>query len=145
MDYYSNYLTPLSKSLLTGLFAGIASTFICIIYNIVYRGQTSYGLFAFINVSSLIFLVNLLFVAIGLIYYCFIRFAKRGDLIFAIVFILLSVLFIVKIPAIHRVNDAALNSEFHHLMIAMVVIMGIAAAIGIPVLYNSKRFEEEVL
>lgn len=145
MDYYSDYLTPFSKALLTGLFAGIASTFICIIYNIIYRGQTSYGLFSFINVSSLIFLVNLLFIVIGLIYYWFVKFIKKGEILFAIVFILLTVLCIVKIPGVHRVKDVVLNAQFHHLMIAMVVIMGLAAAIGIPVLFHSKRFEEEVL
>ncbi|HEY8897378.1 MAG TPA: hypothetical protein VIM79_21285, partial [Niastella sp.] len=50
-----------------------------------------------------------------------------------------------KIPGIHRVNDVTENTEFHHLAIAMTVIMGIAAAIGIPVLVHSKKFEEEVL
>jgi hypothetical protein len=142
---YSNYLTPFSKSLLTGVFAGISATFICIIYNIVYRDETSYGLFSFFNVSSLIFGVNTLFILIGVVHYWFTKFIKRGEMVYATFFILLTIFLIVKIPGIHRVNDVTENTEFHHLAIAMTVIMGIAAAIGIPLLFHSKKFEEEVL
>jgi hypothetical protein len=143
---YSNYLTPFSKSLLTGVFSGIAATFICIIYNIVYRDETSFGLFPFINVSSLIFLVNILFMFIGVVHYWFMKFIKRGgEVVYAIFFALLTIFLIFKIPDIHRVNDITENTEFHHLLIAMTVIMGIAAAIGIPLLFHSKKFEEEVL
>jgi hypothetical protein len=143
---YSNYLTPFSKSLLTGVFTGISATFICIIYNIVYRDETSYGLFSFFNVSSLIFAVNILFMFIGVLHYWFTKFIKRGgEMIYAAFFILLTILLIVKIPGIHRVNDVTENTEFHHLAIAMTLIMGLAAAIGIPVLFHSKKFEEEVL
>ena len=142
---YSNYLTPFSKSLLTGVFAGISATFICIIYNIVYRDETSYGLFSFFNVSSLIFAVNVLFMFIGVVHYWFTNFIKRGELVYAAFFLLVTIFLIVKIPGIHRVNDVTENTEFHHLAIAMTVILGIAAAIGIPVLFHSKKFEEEVL
>ena len=142
---YSNYLTPFSKSLLTGVFAGISATFICIIYNIVYRSETSYGLFSFFNVSSLIFAVNILFMFIGVVHYWFTKFIKRGEVVYALFFALLTIFLILKIPAIHRVNDVTENTEFHHLAIAMTLIMGIAAAIGIPVLFHSKKFEEEVL
>jgi hypothetical protein len=143
---YSNYLTPFSKSLLTGVFAGISATFICIIYNIVYRDETSYGLFSFFNVSSLIFAVNVLFMFIGVVHYWFTNFIKRGgEMVYAAFFILVTIFLIVKIPGIHRVNDVTQNTEFHHLAIAMTLIMGIAAAIGIPVLFHSKKFEEEVL
>jgi len=143
---YSNYLTPFSKSLLTGVFAGISATFICIIYNIIYRGETSYGLFSIFNVSSLIFGVNILFMFIGVVHYWFTKFIKRGEeVVYAIFFALLTIFLIIKIPGTHRVNDITENTEFHHLTIAMTLIMGIAAAIGIPVLVHSKKFEEEVL
>ena len=143
---YSNYLTPFSKSLLTGVFAGISATFICIIYNIVYRDETSYGLFSFFNVSSLIFAVNVLFMFIGVIHYWFTNFIKRGgEMVYAAFFILVTIFLVVKIPGFHRVNDVTQNTEFHHLAIAMTLILGIAAAIGIPVLFHSKKFEEEVL
>ena len=143
---YSNYLTPFSKSLLTGVFAGISATFICIIYNIIYRGETSYGLFSIFNVSSLIFGVNILFMFIGVVHYWFTKFIKRGgEVVYAIFFALLTIFLIIKIPGTHRVNDITENTEFHHLAIAMTLIMGVGAAIGIPLLVHSRKFEETVL
>jgi len=141
----ATYLTPFSKSILTGLFAGIASTFICIIYNVIYRDETAFPLFNFINVSSLIFGVNVLFLVIGVIYYWFIKYIKRGQLFFIITFILITLLGVFSVSGIHRSDDQVWNIEFHHLFDAMIIIMGIAAAIGIPWLYHSKRFEDYVI
>ena len=141
----ATYLTPFSKSILTGLFAGIASTFICIIYNVIYRDETAFPLFNFINVSSLIFGVNVLFLVIGVIYYWFIKYIKRGQLFFIITFILITLLGVLSVSGIHRSDDQVWNIEFHHLFDAMIIIMGIAAAIGIPWLYHSKRFEDYVI
>jgi hypothetical protein len=141
----SSYLTPFARAVLTGLFAGIAATFICIIYNILYRGETSYQLFSIINVSSLIFGVNIMFLIVGVVYYWFIKFIKRGgDVFYVVTFILISLYFILKTSGIHRTEDPTWNMEFHHLLIAMIIIWGIAA-ISIPVMFHSKRFEEHVL
>lgn len=141
----SSYLTPFSKALLTGLFAGIAATFICIIYSAIYHNETDFPLFNFINVSSLIFCVNILFVVIGIVYYWFTKYIKRGELLFIVLFILIALLCILKAAGIHRSDDPLWNLEFHHLLIAMVIIMGIAAVVGIPVLFHNKGFEEHVL
>ena len=141
----SSYLTPFSKALLTGLFAGIAATFLCIIYSAIYHNETDFPLFNFINVSSLIFCVNILFVIIGVMYYWFTKYIKRGELLFVALFILITLFGILKTSDIHRSSEPLWNLEFHHLFIALLVIMGIAAAVGIPVLYHNKRFEDTVL
>ncbi|MBO9199389.1 MULTISPECIES: hypothetical protein [Niastella] len=142
----NSYLTTFSKALLTGVFAGISATFICIIYNVIFRDETGYQLFNLINVSSLIFGVNILFMLIGIIYYWFIKYMKRGgEILYIGVFILITVFCILKTYGIHRTDDQAANIEFHHLLIAMIVILSIAASIGIPVMFHSKRFEEHVL
>jgi FlaA1/EpsC-like NDP-sugar epimerase len=141
----ATYLTPFSKSVLTGLFAGIAATFICIIYNIIYRDETAFPLFSFINVSSLIFGVNVLFIVIGVVYYWFTRYLKQGQLFFIITFIVITVLSVLSVSGIHRTDDPVWNVEFHHLFNAMIIIWGIAAAIGIPWLFHSKRFEDNVI
>jgi hypothetical protein len=141
----SSYLTPFSKALLTGLFVGIAATFVCIIYNIIWRNETDFPLFNFINVSSLIFAVNILFVVIGVVYYWFTRYIKRGEIFFIVLFTIITLLCILKVADIHRSGDAVWNLQFHHLMIAMLVIMGISAVFGIPFLYHNKGFEDTVL
>jgi hypothetical protein len=141
----SSYLTTFSKALLTGVFAGISATFICIIYNVIFRDETGYQLFNLINVSSLIFGVNIAFMLIGVIYYWFIKYLKRGEMIYIGVFVLITIFGIVKTYSIQRTDDPIANIEFHHLFIAMIVIWSIAASIGIPVMFHSKRFEEHVL
>jgi hypothetical protein len=144
MKNETSYHDRFTKAMLTGLFAGIIATVVCLGYNIFYREHTGFPLASIINVSSLIFFVNILFVIIGIIYYGFIQ-SKKGDLAFTIVFILLTVFFCWRALYSHRSDEALLNNEFHHLLIAMIIIMGIAASIGIPLLFHSKKFEEHVL
>ncbi len=142
----SSYLTPFSKALLTGVFAGISATFICIIYNVIFRDETRFQLFNLINVSSLIFGVNIAFMLIGIIYYWFIKYMKRsGEMIYIGVFVLITIWGIIKTSGIQRTADMAANIQFHHLFIAMIIIWSIAASIGIPVMFHSRKFEEHVL
>ncbi|MFL5744866.1 MAG: hypothetical protein ACJ751_09395 [Niastella sp.] len=142
----SSYLTTFSKALLTGVFAGISATFICIIYNVIFRDETSYQLFNLINVSSLIFGVNIAFMLIGVIYYWFIKYLKRsGEMIYIGVFVLITIIGIIKTSGIQRTDDQVANVQFHHLFIAMIIIWSLAASVGIPVMFHSKRFEEHVL
>ena len=141
----SSYLTPISKSILTGLFAGIVATLICLGYNIFYRDSTGYPLASIINVSSLIFFVNFVFLIIGFIYYGFIKSMRKGDVAFIVVFVLLTIFLCWRATLAHRSDDPVLNAEFHHLLLAMIIIMGIAASFGIPYLFHSKKFEEHVL
>ena len=83
---YENFQTPFSKAFLTGLFVGILSTFICLTYNLVYRAETGFMPTAIINVASIIFGVNILFIVIGLIYYALTTVSRKGELLFIILF-----------------------------------------------------------
>jgi len=141
----STYLTPFSKAILTGLFVGIITTVLCLIYNIFYRDSSGFALSNFINVSSLIFAVNLLFFVIGIIYYGFTRMAKRGEIIFMIVFLVLTAVLAYLGGNVHRSDVPLLNTEFHRLLLPMIIAMGLFAAVGIPYLYHNKKFEEAVL
>ncbi|MFL5774311.1 MAG: hypothetical protein ACJ75F_14205 [Flavisolibacter sp.] len=141
----NSYLTPFTKALLTGLFAGIIATVTCLAFNIAFREKTNYQPASLINVSSLIFVVNLIFLVIGIVYYGFIKFFKRGDIVFIIVFILLTAFLAWKADEINFSSDSSTNLEFHQLLMAMVIIMGVFAAIIIPMLYRSKKFEDHVL
>jgi hypothetical protein len=144
MDY-EFHQTPLSKAVLTGLFTGFTATIVCLIYNLIYRESTAFSLSDIINVSSLIFAVNLLFLVIGIIYYGFIKSFRKGGLIFMIVFVLLTVFFAWKAEGVHRSPDQLLNSEFRQLLLGVVIILGVSAAFLIPFLFSNKKFEEYVL
>ena len=144
MDY-EFHQSPLSKAVLTGLFAGFTATVVCLIYNLIFRESTSFSLSDIINVSSLIFAVNLLFLVIGIVYYGFITSFRKGGLLFMIIFVLLTIFFSWKAETVHRSPDPLLNSEFRQLLLGIVIITGVSAAFLLPFLFHNKKFEEHVL
>ena len=115
-------LNPFTKCLLTGLFAGIIATVVCLIFNIVYRERTNYQPASLINVSSLIFFVNIVFVLIGIVYYAFRKFF-RNDVVFIIFFILLTAFLAWRADEISFSQTSLINLEFHQLLMSMVIIM----------------------
>jgi hypothetical protein len=146
MEY--GYDFPKSKfyrALMTGFFVGFIATFVCLAYNIIYRNRTGFPLNVFINVSSIIFLVNILFPVIGIIYYGFISSFKKADIVFTILFMVITAFFAWRTELAQRTNDPLLNSEFRNLLLGIVIILGIGASIFIPLLYHSKKFKDTVL
>jgi hypothetical protein len=131
--------------MMTGFFVGFFATIACLAYNIIFRDNTGFPLSSFINVSSIIFMVNLLFPVIGIIYYGFITTFKKADIAFIIVFLLLTVFLVWRTELVNRTNDHLLNLEFRNLLLGIVIILGISASVFIPVLYHSKKFKETVL
>lgn len=134
-----------SKATLTGVFVGFCTTIICLIFNIIYRESTGFADQDIFNVSSLIFAVNLLFFIIGMLYFVFLSYFKKGDLIFTVVFALLTLFLIWKAETSHRFTDAQLNSEFRGLLLGLLIIIGIAAAFVIPYLFRNKDFHKNVI
>lgn len=127
------------------VFAGIVATVVCLFYDVFYREGTNYHPSDYINVSSLIFGVNLLFVVIGAIYYFFVRSGKKAETVFIVLFLLLTAFSIWRAEGIHMLPDSHENSEFRTLFAGVIGIMGICAFILIPVFYHSKKFEESVV
>jgi len=136
---------PLTKALLTGLFTGIITTIVCLVFNIIYRDSTGFTPQDFINVSSLIFAVNLLFLILGAVYFIFERLFKKADAIFMVVFALLTIFCIWQVEIGHRFGNSHMTAQFRGLMLGILIISGIAAVFFIPYLYHNKRFEREVI
>lgn len=136
--------SPLSKAILTSVFIGFFATILCLIYNIIFRESTGYKPADFINVSSLIFAVNLIFLVIGLIYFFLLRSFKKGDVIFEIVFALLIIFCAWRASYAHMENSRVLSSEFRTLLIGTIIIMGIGIEL-VPLLFHNKKFEDAVL
>ena len=141
----SPYNTPFSDACLTSVFAGFIATLLCMVYYLGYKEVTGFPLSILINVSSLIFIINLLFVAIGFIYYFFMKYSKKGEALFIILFVLITIISVVITNTIHRADDLQLNQQFHQLLNGLLIIIGMTSFIGIPFLFHNKKFHEEVL
>jgi len=98
------------RTMMTGLFVGIVDTVICLAYNIFYRDITGFVPSVFINVSSLIFAINLVLLIVGIIYYAFKKMFRKGDTVFGIFFILLTLFLTWKTELIHRFPDIRAGS-----------------------------------
>jgi hypothetical protein len=142
MDY-EFHQSPLSRAILTSVFIGFFTTVICLIYNIIFRESTGYQPADYINVSSLIFAVNLIFLVIGVLYFFLLRSFKKGDIVFEVLFGLL-IIFCAWRAAHAHMQNATLTSEFRTLMIGVIIIMGIGIEL-VPVLFHNKKFEDAVL
>jgi len=142
-DYFPQ--STFSRTLLTSVFAGIIATLVCLFYDVLFRESTHFNLNPLINVSTLIFAVNLIFLVIGVLYYAFKKMFHKGDLIFSIVFIVLTIFCAWRSELAQRSADKVLNSEFHTLLLGVILIMGISAALMIPFLFNNKKFKEFVV
>ena len=129
---------PFGKIFLTALFAGIIATTVCLGYNIWFRLSTYYGPSDFINVSSIIFIVNILLLMAGIAYYAIKSWSRRGDLIYTLLFLLIVPFCIWKTMGIHRFTDLKLNGEFIKLLGGTILIIGIAM-LCIPYMYNHKK------
>lgn len=129
---------PFGKAFLTALFSGILATMACFVFEIWYRLATFYGPSDFINVSSIIFIVNILLLVAGVAYYAFKTWFKKGDLIYFVFFLLLTAFCFWKVNGIQRFADLKLNREFIQLLGGIAIIVG-SAALSIPYLYNNKK------
>jgi hypothetical protein len=141
---YEFQQSPFSKAILTSVFIGFFATLVCLIYNIIFRESTGYLPADFINVSSLIFAVNLIFLVVGLLYFVFFNFIKKGDVFFEILFGLLTIFCVWEAAHAHMENSPVLTSEFRTLLIGTIIIMGIGIEL-VPLLFHNKKFEDAVL
>jgi hypothetical protein len=140
-----SYQTPFSKAIITSVFVGFFCTVLCLLYNIFYREETGLVPAAIINVSSLIFVVNLVFLVIGILYSVFRSLFKRGDILFVIVFALLTILFGWMAEGVTRSADPTVTLQFRGLLLGIILIMGLSATFAIPFLFHNRQFNRNVL
>ena len=98
-----------------------------------------------LQVSSLIFVTNTFFLAVGYIYYVFIKNFRKGDLLYIVIFVLLTGLSIFEAYHIHRSENELVNLQFHELLGGLFLINGVVAFVGIPLMFHSKKFKDAVI
>lgn len=142
MDY-EFHQSPLSKAILTGVCVGFFSTVVCLLYNVIFRESTGYSATEYLNVSTLIFAVNLLFLVVGIFFFLFRSWFKKGNLIFEVVFALVILFCIWKAAQVH-LESRSNTIEFRELLLGTIIILGIGIEI-IPLLFNNRKFHEAFL
>ncbi len=141
-----DFKTPLfSRALLTAVFVGIVATVLSIVFDVFFKETFDYPLTALINVSTLIFGVNLVFVCVGFIYYGVVRASHRAEIIYVVVFILLTAFGVWGAERIHRTADPVVNSQFRTFLSGIIIITGLLGSIAVPLLFHSKKFEKYVV
>ena len=133
------------RTMMTGVFVGFFATLIILLCVLGFTRYFDYPLSDIINVSSVIFAVNLIFLLVGLLYYGFTKSSRKGEIAYSIFFLLLTAFLVWKVSGVHRTGDQLVNHEFKELLSGIIIILGVLAAVAIPLLYHSKKFEEHVL
>ncbi len=137
----NSHQIPFGKAFLAALFTGILATLVCFVFEIFYRMETNFGPSDYINVSSIIFIVNLLLLVAGVAYYAIKSWFKKGDLVYFIFFLFVFSFCIWRIAGIHRFSDLRLNKEFIQLLGGTAIIIGFAV-LCIPYFFNNKKIAD---
>lgn len=131
--------TPFSKSVLAGVFAGILATCLILIFNFIYRGSTAFPLSEIINVSTVIFASLIILTVAGVIFYLLTKYMKGGQLVYIILFSVLTIIAAFASSQVYRSPNLVFNNEFHQLLLGTVLILGLGAVAAVPLLYKSKQ------
>lgn len=133
---YDMHHTEFTKSLLAGVFAGIAATVISLLFNTFFRGYTGFFLSELINVSTVIFTLLVLGTIAGPVFYFFHHYFKTGTVLFQIAGIIVTALLIIGGLQVQRSADPVASKEFRELLTGVTVITGLCISFGIPFLYK---------
>ena len=133
---YDMHHTEFTKSLLAGVFAGIAATVISLLFNTFFRGYTGFFLSELINVSTVIFTLLVLGTIAGPVFYFFHHYLKTGTILFQIASIIITILLIIGGLQVQRSADAIASKEFRELLTGVTIITGLCISFGIPFLYK---------
>jgi hypothetical protein len=128
--------TEFSKSLLAGLFAGIAATFFSLLYNSYFRLYTGFPLSEMVNVSTIIFALVLIVTVAGLIFYLFHHYFKKGTIIYQMAGTVITGLLIAGAMQVQRSSDSILANEFRELLLGVITITGVCTVLVVPFLFK---------
>jgi hypothetical protein len=133
---YDYEQTEFSKSVLSGLFAGIFATFANLIYNFIFRDITQFNPSSIVNVSSIIIISVLLVTIAGVIFYLFHHYIKGGNLLFRAFFLVLTAISVYYAMQVQRSNDATVSKQFQELLAGVIIILGAFIVFYIPYLFD---------
>ncbi|ANH81305.1 hypothetical protein A8C56_10205 [Niabella ginsenosidivorans] len=136
-DIYTS--SKIYTPMMAGLFAGYIATLLNLFYDVLFRDYTQFPLHELVNVSTIIFATLFLLTIAGITYALFERLSSKGGILYTICSALFTALCVAGALHVHRTNNNILNNGFHHLLLGIVLITGIAATFAIPYLVKHKN------
>ena len=130
---------------MTCVFAGLMGTLLTMFLDLFFVESLDFPLSNIINVATLIFGVNLIFLVIGFLFYGFNASMKHGETIYIIVFVLITGFFTWKMQGVHRSDNDVINHQFRLLASGVILILGLLASVVVPILFHNKKFDKYVL
>lgn len=124
----------LSKTILAGVFAGIAGTLLNLGYDFAFRTLSRFAPSQIINVATIIFASMLFFTVAGLVYFFVSKFLKKGELIYIFFFAILTYWCSTLSMHTHRSADPKVTADFRLLLLGIVLFSGALATLFIPYL-----------
>ncbi|HTD93292.1 MAG TPA: hypothetical protein VK644_05755 [Chitinophagaceae bacterium] len=129
------YLEPKAyKPIMAGLFTGIVATVLNIFYDIFYRGSTGFQLTPLINVATIIFGTLLVLLVAGSIYAILARFVRQVNIVYILLFLILTVYAVFLTMHVQRAADPVLITQFRGLLLGIVIISGTLTIFLVPYL-----------
>ena len=126
----------LSKSIVAGLFAGIAATVLSMVYNLIYRYYTGYTPSMIINVNTIIFGLTLLITISGVLFYFMHWYLKKGTGLYRLLCLLLTGVLAFAVFQLEKSGSAEQSRQFRELILGIILITGICCMWLLPFLFK---------
>jgi hypothetical protein len=139
---YEFQQTNLSRSLLAGLLAGLIS--VALNMTIIFCFGTS-GIgsrYSVIINPFTIFLGGIIPTIFGGIVYSFFSGIKSRNVMYAVIFGVLTFLCAKSTYHIHLINDSGVEKPFHQILVSMIIVAGLCTTFIIPVIINNKKLQQ---
>ncbi|MCE3281933.1 MAG: hypothetical protein K0Q66_670 [Chitinophagaceae bacterium] len=123
----------LSRGILGGLFVGIITSALNLLFDYLYRQFTGYQVAAFVNINSIIFFTIPTLVAAGIVYAILRQYVKQGQLVYTVLAIVLTVI-VAFIPLGPNMlpNGDPMPYSARGLTMGIEILTGIMGAFALP-------------
>jgi hypothetical protein len=122
-----------TRGILGGLFVGIGTAVLNLIFDMVYRKITGYEFAEYININSIIFFTIPTLLVGGIIYSLIMQYVKRGMLVYvALCIVLTTVVAFIPLGPNMLPTGQAMPASARGLTLGVELITGVMGAFGIP-------------
>lgn len=123
----------LSRGILGGLFVGIATTVVNLIFDFIYRRITHYEFAEFININSIIFFTIPTLLVGGIVYSIVMEYMKKGVWVYVLLCLALTaIVAFIPLGAYMLPTGEPMPPSARGLTLGIEIITGLAGAFAVP-------------